>query len=209
MESLQDKTLIILVGPTAIGKSTLMNKVIRLHPEFGRVTGFTTRGPRPNDEPGQYRYLIKEEVERKIANNELVQYAIFPTTKQIYGTEILDYVKTYNIKDILANAVDSFRLLPFQKTITISLTAPAQEWRKWFLSRYPKPSDEAMKRLEEAKLSIEWSLSDTETYWLENLPDHLANTAQALIDIAIDQPPRVVPEDPAAILQLIEKGIWT
>lgn len=209
MDSLKDRTLIMLIGPSAIGKSTLMNKIIQLHPEFGRVTGFTTRSPRPNDEPGQYRYLSEKEVEQKIARNELVQYATFPITRQIYGTEIIDYHAVYNIKDILANAVPDFRALPFKKTIAISLTAPASQWREWFLSRYPVPSEEAKKRLEEAKLSINWSLNDPDTYWLENSTDQLTNTAQKLIDIVLNRPQRTTPKTPRAMLELIEKRIWT
>lgn len=209
MESLKDKTLIILVGPSAIGKSTLMNEVVRQHTEFGRTTGFTTRDPRPNDEPGQYRYLTKSEVEKKTAEESLVQYATSPTTGQIYGTEVIDYPNTYNLKDILANAVADFRALPFKRTVTISLSAPADEWRDWFLTRYPQPSNEAQQRLQEAKLSIEWSLRDKKTQWLSNSQNHITNVATQLIDIVINENSSSSPStEPHAMLELIERGLW-
>lgn len=199
----------MLIGPSAIGKSTLMNKIIQLHPEFGRVTGFTTRSPRPNDEPGQYRYLSKQAARQKVADKRLIQYAISPTTGQIYGSEVDDYPAYYNLLDTLSNVVEELRKLPFKKTIAISLTAPPNQWREWFLSRYPAPSEEAKKRLEEAKLSINWSLNDPDTYWLENSTDQLTNTAQKLIDIVLNRPQRTTSKTPRAMLELIEKGIWT
>lgn len=199
----------MIVGPSAIGKSTLMNEVVQQHSEFGRTTGFTTRNPRPNDEPGQYRYLTKSEVEKKIAEKSLVQYAVFPTTGQIYGTEAIDYPSNYNLKDILANAVADFRALPFKQTITISLTTSPKEWQRWFLARYPEPSEEAEQRLQEAKLSIEWSLHDSETHWLNNSQNHIADAASQLINIATNKvEPDSPPNEPHAMLELIERGVW-
>lgn len=209
MNQLRDKTLIMLVGPSAIGKSTLMNEVVSIRSDFGRTTGFTTRDPRPNDEPGQYRYLTKDDVQKKIAQKSLIQYAVFPTTGQIYGTETIDYPSKYNLKDILANAVADFRALPFARTVTISLAAPAEQWQQWFLARYPKPSQEAKMRLEEAKLSIEWSLQDEQTHWLINSEQHLKSAAAQLVNIAThDINPATPPNEPHDMLELIEKGVW-
>lgn len=206
---LAGKYLVMLVGPSGVGKSTLMNRVVRQSSEFGRVTGFTTRPPRPDDEAGLYRYYTKDQVQQKIAAGSLVQHAEFPTTGHIYGTEAHDYPARYNLKDTLANAVEEFRRLPFADTVTIGLTAPAEQWRAWFLSRYPGPSDEALKRLEEARLSIKWCLSDSRTYWLNNSDGNLALTATKLIEIATTQPSyHAVPSEPHAMLELIERGIW-
>lgn len=209
MTSLQNKTLIMLVGPSAIGKSKLMNEVVRQSSEFGRITGFTTRAPRLDDEPGQYRYYSKDDVRQKIAAGTLVQYAEFPTTGHIYGTEPHDYPAKYNLKDTLANAVNDYRRLPFTNTITVSLTAPARQWQTWFLSRYPHPSDEALQRLEEARLSMQWSLSDSQTYWVSNANGHISDTATRLVEIATTPPARYnASTHPRAILELIERGVW-
>ena len=208
MEFLHDKTLVMLVGPSCIGKSSLMSEAVRQDTAYGRVSGFVTRAPRPDDDPGMYRYISKDEAARKIRDGETVQSAVSPTTGQIYGSEPQDYAATFNLLDTLANVVDELRLLPFERTVTISLTAPADDWRQWFLARYPKPSEDAQKRLEEAKLSIEWSLGDSQTYWLENPAGELAKTAQALRHIVTSQPPRHTPENARALLTLLEKGLW-
>lgn len=208
-EILTGKFLVMLVGPSGVGKSTLMNQIVRRSSEFGRITGFTTRPPRPDDEIGMYRYYTKDQVQQKVAAGSLVQHAEFPTTGHIYGTEAHDYPARYNLKDTLANAVDEFRRLPFAATVTIGLTAPAEQWRAWFINRYPDPSDEALKRLDEARLSINWCLSDSRTYWLCNSVDNLAQTATKLIEIATTQPSyHSVPSEPRAMLELIERGIW-
>lgn len=206
---LAGKYLVMLVGPSGIGKSTLMNETVRQSSAFGRVTGFTTRTQRPNDEPGMYRYYTKEEARQKAAAGRLIQHAEFPTTGHIYGTEPHDYPARYNLKDVLANAVGEFRQLPFVDTITVSLTASAEQWRAWFLNRYPRPSDEALKRLEEARLSINWCLADSRTYWLTNSEGNIARTATQLIEIATTQPSHYsVGSEPRAMLELIERGIW-
>lgn len=206
---LTGKHLVMLVGPSGIGKSTVMNQVVRQSSEFGRVTGFTTRAPRPDDEPGLYRYYTKDEAYQKIADGTLVQHAEFPTTGHIYGTELHDYPARYNMKDTLANAVNDFRALPFEDTITIGLTAPAEQWRRWFLSRYPRPSDEALKRLEEAKLSIDWCLTDSRTHWLTNAEGKVAQTATNLIEIVTTLPSHYgATNEPRAILKMIERDIW-
>ncbi len=46
-------------------------------------------------------------------------------------------------------------------------------WEKWFRSRYPTPSAEAIKRLEEARQSLRWLLAQdtTSIYFYKNRPD--------------------------------------
>jgi len=209
MESLQDKTLVMLVGPSAVGKSTLMNVVVKQSDSFKRVSGFTTRAPRTNDEPGLYRYVTSEEAKERIRDNRLVQYAVHPSTGVIYGTEPSDYPGKYNLLDTLSSVVLELRTLPFQTSITISLTAPAEQWRTQFLTRYPTQSEDALKRLAEAKLSIEWSLAQTDNHvWLNNPRGKLQHTAQRLIAIASQGQTGDDDTNAHAILKRIERGVW-
>mgnify|MGYP000856750664 CR=1 FL=1 len=185
MDSLVSKALIMIVGPTAVGKSALMNEACKLDPAFKRVKSFTTRQPRSNDEYNQYFYITNEQLENHLEAGEVLTDVVYPTTGNHYGTVVQSYDGDYNLLDTMAGSVETYRLLPFHETMTISLTTDATAWEKWFKSRYPEPSDERTKRLEEAKLSVTWSLEQTDNhFWLTNQADALVATAQQLIDIA-------------------------
>lgn len=210
MEALSDKILIMIVGPSAIGKSTIMTAATELRDDFSYVRAFTTRTERPGDQ-GTYDYISKEEAEALQANGRAVTYVTFPTTGMIYGTTVKSYQTRYNLLDTLANSVETYRRLPFERTVTISLTTRADTWQQWFLARYPEPTDDAQKRLEEAKLSISWSLAqDHDHHWLINQPEHTRDVAQALIQITTDATEATeTPTHPHDILELIDRGVWS
>jgi guanylate kinase len=185
MEGLANKVLVMIVGPTAVGKSSLMNEVASLDSEFARVSGFTTRQPRANDEPGLYRYISKEAARRLIEQDgAVVQFAIHPTTGDMYGTQPADYPAQFNVLDTLSTVVGGLQSLPFKDTVTISLTTEPEFWRTWVLARYPEANEERSKRLQEARQSIEWSMAQTSKhFWLINRPNDLHTTAEELINI--------------------------
>ena len=168
MNELKNKTLVMIVGPAAIGKSTLMNEVVRQNPaNYGYVKSFTTRSRRPG-ETAHYNFISREHAISLHQSGQTITYLDHPTTHDLYGTTASSYTAPINLLDTLSGSVKAYRTLPFAQTITISLTTPAEQWKKWFLARYPKSSDEALKRLAEAEQSINWSLQDPETLWLIN-----------------------------------------
>lgn len=211
LDHIAGRRLVLFVGPSAIGKSTLINEITNQDEEFAHVSGFTTREPRIDDEPNLYRYVSKAQVRDLIANRELVQYAIHPATDDIYGTELHDYPALFNMKDSLSGAVRSFRKLPFQRAWTISITAPPEAWRAWFVARYPSPSDDAENRIHEARQSIEWSLAQNDQHhWLITYPDDVAKTARTLIDIVKNpnEQTSLVPDEPRRLLDFLDGKIW-
>ena len=199
----------MLVGPSCIGKSTIMNEVVRLDERFSRVRSFTTRSPRTNDEPGHYFYLTADELEVKQANGEVISSVMFPTSGQTYGTLTSSYTSEYCLLDTLANSVEVYRNLPFANTIAVSVTTSAELWQKRFTGRYPKPSDEATKRLEEARLSINWSLNDTKTLWLVNRDSPKESATNLLQIIESGTATRDAAANVHAMLELIDRGMWT
>lgn len=208
-ETLHDKTLVMVVGPSAIGKSTLMNEAVRQHADFGYVRSFTTREQRPG-ETSHYEFISQEDARALRENGQAITYFEHPTTHDAYGTTARSFPARYNLLDTLSGSVGGYRGLPFERTVTVSLTAPPEQWQQWFLSRYPTPSEEARKRLGEAVLSINWSLMDEQTYWLSNPKGRVAETANTLVNIATVRPPRTTPPaEPRAMLDLIERGIWS
>lgn len=200
-DSLAEKTLIMVVGPAATGKSHIMNTAGMLHQDFARVHDFTTRAPRPDDQPGIYEYYphTDEGLDKLLAEIEqryVVQYIVHPTTHAIYGTRMDSYTANYNMLETISGVVDHLRSMPFQRTVTIGLVAQPQVWQQWFLERYRDHDEERSKRATEAILSLGWLLDQPEgnVLWLENKKSQSEQTAQELIQLSLygGQPNQIV-----------------
>lgn len=186
---LQEKNLVMFVGPAAVGKSYLMNKIVDHDIDFGRVSVFTTRDARDDDEPGMFRYIPHDDANvtallGKIQRGEVVQYAVHPTSGRIYGSEITDYAKPFNMLATLSGIVDSLRQLPFETTHVIGLAVDPDIWLQRFNSRPMTPDDRA-KRLSEALVSLQWLLDMAhlqEITWVDNSSADESAALQAVID---------------------------
>lgn len=68
--------LLILAGPSGVGKSTLCERLVREVPGFERVVTATTRSPRPNEVDGRdYHFLSDEEFRRREAAGDFLETA--------------------------------------------------------------------------------------------------------------------------------------
>lgn len=188
---INNKALVMLVGPVAIGKSYIMNHLVKTDPAFGRVPVFTTRDPRPDDEPGMFETRPHSDESvcgllDEIDAQNVVQYAIHPTTGRIYGSLPRHYSRPYNLLATLSNVVEPMRKLPFQKTVVIGLSAKPKDWQTWFEARYPTETPEKTKRLSEAALSLEWLLMPEHNdfvCWVTNTPNDPNLTTKDVINI--------------------------
>ncbi len=77
--------LIVLSGPSGVGKSTLVKAVRAAHPELGFSVSCTTRAPRPGEvNDREYHFLSEEEFARRSAAGDFLEEAgIF---RHRYGT---------------------------------------------------------------------------------------------------------------------------
>jgi guanylate kinase len=78
--------LIVLAGPTAVGKGTVAAAVRERHPEVWLSVSATTRQPRPGEENGvHYWFVSDEEFDAMIDRGDLLEWA---TVHQVarYGT---------------------------------------------------------------------------------------------------------------------------
>lgn len=77
--------LIVLTGPSGVGKGTLLRSLLKRHPELYLSVSATTRQPRPGEVDGKdYFFLSRPQFERMIANGELLEWAEF--AGNLYGT---------------------------------------------------------------------------------------------------------------------------
>ena len=68
--------LIILSGPSGVGKSTVVAKAMKLRDDLCFSVSVTTRKPRPGEVDGKdYFFISKEQFDQMAENNELLEYA--------------------------------------------------------------------------------------------------------------------------------------
>jgi guanylate kinase len=77
--------LIVLTGPSGVGKGTLLQALLKRHPELYLSISATTRQPRPGEIDGQHYYFVsRDKFEQMVAASELLEWAEY--AGNYYGT---------------------------------------------------------------------------------------------------------------------------
>ena len=78
--------LVVLAGPTAVGKGTVAAAIREHHPDVWISVSVTTRKPRPGEVDGvHYWFVSDEEFDRLVAAGELLEWAVVHKAAR-YGT---------------------------------------------------------------------------------------------------------------------------
>ncbi|WP_237739374.1 guanylate kinase [Microbacterium yannicii] len=78
--------LVVLAGPTAVGKGTVASHIKEHHPEIHLSVSATTRSPRPGEVDGEHYYFVDDaEFDRMIEAGELLEHATVHNAHR-YGT---------------------------------------------------------------------------------------------------------------------------
>jgi hypothetical protein len=193
---LASKQILLFVGPTCIGKNTIMEAVAASDNRFSVAGTFTSREPRPDDKDYTYyensdgglRALLTDIAERRV-----VQYAVNPHAHTLYGSRIEDYPGECNMADVFSSAVSQFLHLGFRQAIVLSLVAEPTAWLSRFEQRFPVGHPQRKARRDEAIESITWSLRRPpgSHCWLVNTYGQQQATAQKVITRAEHGPEAV------------------
>ncbi len=77
--------LFIVSGPSGVGKSTVIARILSQRPDIYFSVSYTTRAPRTEDrEGGSYQFVDVAEFQRMIRDDELLEYAEY--AGNYYGT---------------------------------------------------------------------------------------------------------------------------
>lgn len=78
--------LVVLAGPTAVGKGTVAADVRRRHPEVWLSVSATTRAPRPGEQDGVHYWFVDDDrFDEMVERGELLEWAVVHKAAR-YGT---------------------------------------------------------------------------------------------------------------------------
>lgn len=132
--------LIVISGPSGVGKDTIANMMMERRGTFHFVVTATTRPPRPGEVHGQdYFFVSNDEFARMIEEDELLEYAF------VYN----DYkgIPKQQIRDALASGKDVIMRIDPQGSATIRKLAP----NAIFIFLTAESEEAMVKRLRERK----------------------------------------------------------
>jgi len=196
LASMADIKILAVVGPTASGKTTLMEALAKSNPSYKIVLDETSRRPRTGEKHGvDFLFRTREEIVDDAQKGNLVQIALGPNN-DLYCTSPQNY--PHNGTSLIAlvpAAVLEFRELPI-KSFKAAFIVPGsyEQWQQWLAkqSRDSQWSDEQLsKRLAEAKENFEFALSDKDMNFVLNnetqsAVDRLLNLANG--ELLVDEP---------------------
>lgn len=88
-DSAPEGRLVVLAGPSAVGKSTVVRELKERMPELVFSVSVTTRAPRPGEVDGvDYRFIDWAEFQRMIDEGELLEWADIHGGLQRSGTPV-------------------------------------------------------------------------------------------------------------------------
>jgi len=151
--------LIVLTGPSGVGKGTLLRSLMQRHPELYLSISVTTRQPRAGELHGHdYYFVTRPEFERMAANQQLLEWAEF--AGNCYGTprqpveEQIQQGKWVVLEIELEGARQIFR--GFSDALGIFILPPSIRELEQRLRQRASESEEAiLRRLERAKIEVD------------------------------------------------------
>lgn len=146
--------LIVVSGFSGAGKGTLMKKLMQDYDNYALSISATTRQPRVGEEDGrEYFFITKEEFEKMIARDELIEYAryvenYYGTPKQ-YVMEQLEAGKDVILEIEIQGALKVKKKFP--DTLLLFVTPPsAEELRKRLIGRGTETMEVIEQRMQRA-----------------------------------------------------------
>lgn len=156
--------LIVLSGPSGVGKSTVLKKAMERNPNLHFSVSATTRAMRPGEVDGvNYFFVTKERFQELLAAGELLEYTQY--VDQFYGTPTVPLDEALaRGEDILLDiepegAMNIRRLRP--EAILIFMLAPSfEELERRLTGRGDTAPELVAKRLERAR----WDYAQANRY---------------------------------------------
>ncbi|NET57048.1 MAG: guanylate kinase [Symploca sp. SIO2E6] len=112
---MQAGRLIVLTGPSGVGKGTLLRLLLNKHPELYLSISMTTRQPRPGEVDGKdYYFVSRDQFEQLVAAKELLEWAEY--AGNYYGTPSLPVQQQIQNGHLVILEIEVFGVRQIHKT---------------------------------------------------------------------------------------------
>ncbi|NBU33003.1 hypothetical protein EB118_07625 [bacterium] len=155
--------LLALVGPTGVGKTTIINKLGLPH-----VLSDVTREMRDGEKNGNEYYFRNDyfQIIDEIKSGQYAQFLV-SNSNEFYGTRITSYPSEGTaVAAIVAAAVPKFRKLGFRKVVPIYILPPG--YKEWMRRIGTDRAKDFTARMKEAAESLPMALADPEYKFVLN-----------------------------------------
>lgn len=152
--------LIVVAGPTAVGKGTVVARIRDKHPDVRFSVSATTRAPRPGEAEGvHYFFVSDDEFDRVVAAHQMLEWAVVHGQNR-YGTPRAPIVEALERGDsiILEIDIQGARQVKaaMPEAILVFLLPPSwEELVRRLESRGTEDSAEQARRLETARTELD------------------------------------------------------
>lgn len=68
--------LVLLIGPSGVGKSAIVRQLRKKHPEFHYPRSATTRDRRPRENDEMYHFVTNDEFDHLLSDHKILEWAI-------------------------------------------------------------------------------------------------------------------------------------
>lgn len=144
-------SLIVISGPSGCGKGTIIREFLKNHDNVWLSISCTSRDMRPGDIKDEtYYFISREEFEKKIENNEFLEYALYngnyygtpkehieeKLTKGIDVILEIEVQGALKVKEIVPEAICIFIMPPSMKELRKRLVGRRTESKEKVLNRF-------------------------------------------------------------------------
>lgn len=153
--------LFVVSAPAGCGKDTILNELFSRTDKAGYAVSATTRAPREGEVNGvHYHFLSRGEFERKIAENEVLEYTEY--CGNYYGTlrksvnDLLDAGKDAILKIEVEGAMNIKKMFP-QACLVFILPPSFEVLEKRLRDRGTETEEKIIERTQQARREVEFA----------------------------------------------------
>jgi len=186
--ALGEKVISIIIGPTAVGKSTIIQEILNSKHDWNVAGTITTREKRDGD-PSNYftktEGITNEKLIGLIHSGDLINYSVHPGG-DIYAYSPDSFSAEYNLAPLTTPSIKIMKTAGFERAETSFIYAKPEDWELFLKDRLLDSKIDA--RLEEAATSLRYGLDNAKSlHIIENTRgrEGLQKSAQKIVEITI------------------------